>query len=84
MSQRTLIHRNSSVLGDDHAATTFDVQLNQIGFKNNLRDSVCKIKFTDNQRMSSGTHRQTPRVDMFVYRLETLSSLGWQKSRSFW
>ena len=31
----------------------FDKQLNQVGMKNNLRDSVAKVKFTENQRMSS-------------------------------
>jgi alpha-tubulin suppressor-like RCC1 family protein/Ca2+-binding EF-hand superfamily protein len=31
----------------------FDKQLNQVGIKNNIRDAVAKVKFTENQRMST-------------------------------
>ena len=54
----------------------FDVQLNQVGFKNNLRDSVCKIKFSDNKRMSSWHTPANTQGRYVRVQLESFEQLG--------
>lgn len=54
----------------------FDPQLNQVGFKNNLRNAVAKAKFTENQRVSSW-HCPTNTQGRYVrVQLEQYQQLG--------